>query len=332
TSSQCSYKSSPASLPKLNPITPEIEEVVDIPPSPPPIKQEIDPSHSEYKEPYMMPDALSLPSTNMEMGRGKSDETIGCSAMLESRHTVGMDSHQSLGMESHQSSGMESHQGLGMEMRHRMSMNPGTSQIGDVQTSYHQTQNVLRHYLVAQKVELPKLPTPVTGTFSSHLQAPMTMPWQTSKHNIKSAVNPSPGSSSSSDRNGSFQSPSVVTNTRARTVTRTSQRQEISVIQPPPARSRSSGPASLPAPRKGGRFRPGWLDTYIWLQYDERLNIMFCKYCRKWSSSVPDIRTSFADGNSNFRLEIVNHHDKCKAHRLCMEKEVETVTKTEHTC
>ncbi|XP_069699853.1 zinc finger and BTB domain-containing protein 17-like isoform X3 [Periplaneta americana] len=65
TSSQCSYKSSPASLPKLNPITPEIEEVVDIPPSPPPIKQEIDPSHSEYKEPYMMPDALSLPSAGV---------------------------------------------------------------------------------------------------------------------------------------------------------------------------------------------------------------------------------------------------------------------------
>ncbi|XP_021921646.1 longitudinals lacking protein, isoforms H/M/V-like isoform X5 [Zootermopsis nevadensis] len=66
TSSQCSYKSSPASVPKLNPITPDIEEVVDIPPSPPSIKQEVDPSHSEYKEPYMnIADTLSLPTAGV---------------------------------------------------------------------------------------------------------------------------------------------------------------------------------------------------------------------------------------------------------------------------
>ena len=64
TSSQCSYKSSPASIPKLNPITPDIEEVVDVPPSPPPIKQEVDQSHSEYKESYMNIDTLSLPSVS----------------------------------------------------------------------------------------------------------------------------------------------------------------------------------------------------------------------------------------------------------------------------
>ena len=179
---------------------------------------------------------------------------------------------------------------------------------------------------------MPKLPTPVTGTFSSHLQAPSNVPWRPTKQHFKLTINPIPGPSApstSTDNSGLLSSQSTPSNTRTRNINRMSQRQEISVIQPP-ARARASGsPLSVPGARKGGRFRPGWLDTYLWLQYDERENIMFCRYCRKWSSTVPDIRTSFADGNSNFRLEIVNHHDKCKAHRLCMEKEIETVTKTE---
>lgn len=96
-------------------------------------------------------------------------------------------------------------------------------------------------------------------------------------------------------------------------------RQGISVIQ-----STLCG-RQLPRPivqgRKAGRFKPSWLDIYPWLQYDEHNNLMFCKYCRRWSDTMPEIRTSFAAGNGNFRLEIVNHHDKCKAHNLCVSKE-----------
>ncbi|XP_043464877.1 uncharacterized protein LOC122500161 isoform X2 [Leptopilina heterotoma] len=95
--------------------------------------------------------------------------------------------------------------------------------------------------------------------------------------------------------------------------------QEISVIQS----TLLQRPAQA---RKVGRFRSNWLELYSWLQYDNRLNLMFCKYCRKWSDTIPEIRTSFAAGNGNFRLEIINHHDKCKAHNICVAKESENIT------
>lgn len=74
--------------------------------------------------------------------------------------------------------------------------------------------------------------------------------------------------------------------------------------------------------KKCGKFRSIWLNVYPWLRYDTVQNIMYCTYCRRWSHELTASRSSFIKGNRNFRSEIVNHHDKCKAHQFCKIREM----------
>lgn len=163
----------------------------------------------------------------------------------------------------------------------------------------------------SQKVELPKVPIPMTYNFSSQLQGTSIPGLYPCISKVKFKKDQPSTSYENRLKAESSPGPSFALN------------QPVSVIKNAEIAETNSQSGGIQ--RKGGRFRPGWMENYSWLQYDECLNTMYCKTCRKWSSSVPDIRTSFVEGNGNFRLEIVNHHHKSKAHKLCMAKEEESI-------
>ncbi|XP_012527109.2 hypermethylated in cancer 2 protein isoform X2 [Monomorium pharaonis] len=270
TSSQCSYKSSPPVIPKLNNALGVEMEDGGRPMSPAsqpqaPIKQEVDHHLSDFH------DNISLP-TGMEwevQRDGKSDKTMDVQNMTSNRP-------DSAAVQVSRESAIMAGGSLYVDMSGIASELPGNSQNPLSQAVPTNTHYPYKSNTINQTQSYESLPEYSTGvkTFESDMHRSLQ-------------INPESGLS-------------VIQSTMCANL----------------QRSTSQG-------RKAGRFKPGWLDMYSWLQYDARLNLMFCKYCRKWSESIPEIRTSFAAGNGNFRLEIVNHHDKCKAHNLCVTKESE---------
>ncbi|XP_076287466.1 uncharacterized protein LOC143212514 isoform X2 [Lasioglossum baleicum] len=274
-SSQCSYKSSPPVIPKLNNALGGEMEDGGRPMSPssqpqPSIKQELD-HHLDFH------DNISLPtSVEWEVQRdGKSDETMDIQNMPQNQPDSAV---VHISRESAIMAGCS------------LSVNVS----GTTSESNSDSQKSLRNQSASPKTHLHK---------NSNLKSLLTL--LSDNTSIKSTQ----------------------TDINAHRSMAGNHRQEMSVIQSTPS---SVSQRSTIQSRKAGRFRVSWLDMYSWLQYDERSNLMFCKYCRKWSNSIPEIRTSFAAGNGNFRLEIVNHHDKCKAHNLCVAKESEA--KASYAC
>ncbi|XP_011143673.1 protein tramtrack, beta isoform isoform X2 [Harpegnathos saltator] len=272
TSSQCSYKSSPPVIPKLNNALGVDMEDGGRPMSPAsqpqaPIKQEVDHHLPDFH------DNISLP-TSMEwevQKNGKSDETVDVQNMTPNRPDTAV---VQVSRESAVMAGGSlciNMSGTAPEFS-RNSYNRLQSQVAPA-NSHHSYKN--------ENVDLMKS-YELLPECGPHVKTPESDAHRSLRANHESGI-------------------SVIQSTLCATLQR---------------------PATQ-STRKVGRFKPGWLDIYSWLQYDERLNLMFCKYCRKWSESIPEIRTSFAAGNGNFRLEIVNHHDKCKAHNLCVTKESE---------
>ncbi|XP_037572772.1 LOW QUALITY PROTEIN: uncharacterized protein LOC119455441 [Dermacentor silvarum] len=67
------------------------------------------------------------------------------------------------------------------------------------------------------------------------------------------------------------------------------------------------------------KFRNVWKDTYTWLQYEEVKNTMHCVLCREayfgQEKCVP-----FVEGTNNFKVSVIQKHEKTSAHRNLLNK------------
>lgn len=76
----------------------------------------------------------------------------------------------------------------------------------------------------------------------------------------------------------------------------------------------------LEAPKK---FVKGWLTRYPTIGYDEDMDLMFCKVCRKYK---PKSENTMVKGTRNFRTSTITRHFQQDEHIYCLEADQPLVT------
>ena len=61
-------------------------------------------------------------------------------------------------------------------------------------------------------------------------------------------------------------------------------------------------------------FCKSWLQTFIWLKYDEAEGYMYCKHCQEIQK-----KNSYTSRCKNFRLSDIQKHGKCHDHSAAAE-------------
>lgn len=64
-------------------------------------------------------------------------------------------------------------------------------------------------------------------------------------------------------------------------------------------------------------FVPSWKREYLWLEYNQDKDEMFCKICRQFPGLAGD--NPFTKGTNNFRKDPIKAHDASKSHKKCSE-------------
>ena len=58
-------------------------------------------------------------------------------------------------------------------------------------------------------------------------------------------------------------------------------------------------------------FMVSWTKEFMWLEYDELNNLMFCRVCCEFPS-ISESTSAFVTGTSHFKKDPIRTHDKCK--------------------
>ena len=68
---------------------------------------------------------------------------------------------------------------------------------------------------------------------------------------------------------------------------------------------------------KDRKFRQEWKKTFVWLQFDETKQEMFCTSCREFSS-LADKNSSFFTGSQAFHIGNIKAHASNRKHEACV--------------